>query len=125
MCELMARFVCHTSLLKDDDPRYKGGNTSIKNCNMCDFSVPETAKHLVMQCPDNERAKEFMFKEIQKVDHSFVKRCADHPGQVFFWLLGMHIDGVDLDVMSNIWIIAGRHICKMYLKRVHTNQSII
>ena len=93
MCEVMARLVCHTSLLKDDDPRYKGGSNSMKNCTRCDLSIPESVKHLVMQCPDNEGAKEFMFEEIQKADNSFARRGAESADQVFLWLLGKHLEG--------------------------------
>ena len=116
MCEIMARLVCHTSLLKDDDPRYKGGSNSMKNCSRCDLSIPETVKHVIMQCPANERAKEFMFEEIQKADNNFSRRCANATDQVFFWLLGKHMNGVDTDVMSNIWIIAEHTSKKMYNK---------
>ena len=123
MCEIMARLVCHTSLLKDDDPRYKGGSNSMRNCSRCDLSIPETVKHLVMQCPANESAKKFMFDEIQKADNNFVNRCANAADQVFFWLLGKHIDGVDTDVMANILIIAGYHISKMYSERIHSRES--
>ena len=122
MCEVMARLVCHTSLLKNDDPRYKGGSNSMKNCTRCDLSIPESVKHLVMQCPDNEGAKEFMFEEIQKADNSFARRGAESADQVFLWLLGKHIEGVDRDVMSNIWIIAGHHISRMYNNRIHTRE---
>ena len=125
MCEIMARLVCHTSLLKDDDPRCKGGSNSMKNCSECDLSIPETVKHLVMQCPANEGASKFMFDEIQKVDNNFVNRCANDTDQVFFWLLGKHIEGVDNELMANIWIIAGYHISKMYTERIHSRENSV
>ena len=125
MCETMARLVCHTSLLKDDDPRCKGGSNSMKNCPECDLSIPETVKHLVMQCPANEGASKFMFDEIQKVDNNFVNRCANDTDQVFFWLLGKHIEGVDVELMANIWIIAGYHISKMYMERIHSRENSV
>ena len=123
MCETMARLVCHTSLLRDDDPRCKGGGNSVKNCTKCDLGTPETIKHLVMQCPESENAKEFMFNEIQKVDNEFGRRSAESAGQVFSWLLGRHIEGVDIEIMTNIWIVAGHHISKLYNNRVHSRQE--
>ena len=96
----------------------------MKNGARCDHSSPENIRHLVMQCPENEKAKEFMFKEIQKVDKEFEARCANSAAQVLYWLLGRHIDNVDVDVMSNIWIIAGHHISNMYRARIHSREGV-
>ena len=63
----------------------------MKNCARCDHSSPENIRHLVMQCPENEKAKEFMFKEILKVDKDFELRCANSADQVLYWLLGKHV----------------------------------
>ena len=77
MCETMARLVCRTNLLKEDDPRYRGTSNSVRNCPRCYLGAPETVWHLVMQCPVNERAKQILFNEILKVDGQFNERCAN------------------------------------------------
>ena len=124
MCETMARLVCRTSLLKEDDPRYRGTSSSTRNCSQCDLSTLETIAHLVMQCPANERAKEILFIEIERVDERFNERCANAPDQVFFWLMGKAIDGVEIDFMTNIWIVAGYHICNMYNRRISQREGV-
>ena len=113
ICKTMARMICHTSLLKDDDPRCRGGSNSLRNCSRCELGIPETLRHLVIQCPENEGLKEILFKEIAKVDDSFYERCMNATDQLFFWLLGKPIEGVNIDVMTDIWIIAGYHLCNM------------
>ena len=87
-------------------------------------SIPETVRHLVMQCPENERSKEILFIEIVKVDELFNERCANAADQVFFWLLGKPIEGVNIDTMTNIWIVAGYHICNMYNARIHQGEGV-
>ena len=124
MCETIARLVCHTSLLKDDDPRLIGGRSSMRMCIKCDLSVPETVQHLVMQCSANEEAKACMFDEIQKVACNFKERCAESAGQVLYWLLGKHANDTEMDLMTTIWIIAGHHISRMYNKRIHSREGI-
>ena len=46
---------------------------------------------------------------------------AESAGQVFSCLLWKHIEGVDIEVMANIWIIAGHHISRLYNNRVRVN----
>ena len=124
MCETVARIICHTSLLKDDDPRCRDGSNSLRNCAKCDLEIPETFRHLVMQCPGNERLKEIMFKEIAKVDMVLNERCMNNADQVFFLLLRKPIDGVNVDVMTGIWITAGYHLCNMYKSRIFHREGV-
>ena len=77
-----------------------------------------------MQCPVNERAKEVLFKEITKVDDQFNERSANAADRVFFWLMGKAIEGVDIDTMTNIWIVAGYHICNMYNTRILQREGV-
>ena len=65
-----------------------------------------------------------MFKEILQVDDRFTVRCAEEMDQVFFWLMRKHIDDIDSDVMANIWIAAGHHICKMYRSRIRSREGV-
>ena len=83
MCETMARLVCHASQLKDDDPRYKGSSAIQKMCQECDLGITESVKHLVMQCPANERFRIEMFKEIRAIDENFDERCNQAPGETY------------------------------------------
>ena len=145
----MARLVCHTSLLKDNDPRYKGGSGSTKMCTKCNLSIPETINHLRIQCPDKETAKMCMFNKIQKVDNTFAERCVKDvkitkepkcacltkfrryiiPLQkdvltLLYWLLGKQRENIETDIMTVIWIMAGHHIWQMYNLHIRTREGI-
>ena len=77
-----------------------------------------------MQCPSNERAKEILFTEIERVDERFNERCANAADQVFFWLMGKAIEGVEIDSMTNISIVSGYHICNMYNRRISQREGV-
>ena len=111
-------------IIKDDDHRCRGGGNSLRICSRCELGIPETLRHLVMQWPENEDLRETLFKEIAKVDDSFNERCMNATDQVFFWLLGKPIEGVNIDVMTDIWIIAGYHLCNMYKTRIFHREGV-
>ena len=114
MCETMARLVCHTSLLKDDDVRLNKGSHLQVACANCDLGIRETIKHLVMQCPSNENRKLDMLREIKREVGGFAEICSQAPEQVFLWLMGKSAEGIEPKDMVRIWIIAGLHISRMY-----------
>ena len=89
-----------------------------------DLAIPETFRHLVMLCSESERLKEIMFIEIAKIDVAFYERCLNEADQVFFWLLGKPIDGVNIDRMTDIWIVAGYHLCNMYKSRIFQREGV-
>ena len=51
MCEDMAKLVCDTSLLKNNDYSAKRRTFGFKVCSRCDLGIIESAKHFIMQCP--------------------------------------------------------------------------
>ena len=93
MCETMARLVCHTSLLKDDDFRLNEGSLSQTMCTNCNLGARETARHLVMQCPGNENSRAIMLEEIERKVDGFAEACAQFPDQIFLWLMGKNAVG--------------------------------
>ena len=56
-------------------------------CHECDLGIIESTKHLVMQCPVNEKAKEMMYKDIHFIDNEFDDRVLEVPGLVFIGCL--------------------------------------
>ena len=48
----------------------------------------------------------------------------EYPEEVFYWLLGRKIDGVNRDDMVDIWKIYGTHINSMYLQYVNNRTGI-
>ena len=124
ICETMARLICHASRLKEDDFRLAGASHSDKTCTECDHNIRESVKHLVMQCPANERLRIEMFNEIYDHVIQFPALVTNNPDQVFHWLMGKEIVGMEPQGMIQVWIIAGYHICKMYNLRVKRREGI-
>ena len=124
MCETMARLVCHTSLLKDDDIRLNGGSHSQTMCTNCNLGIRETVQHLVMQCPANEGSRITMFREIEMEVEGFAEACAQTPEQVFLWLLGKQREDCEPKAMISMWTIAGWHICRMYNHCIRSKEGV-
>ena len=124
MCETMARLVCHTSLLKDDDYRLNEGSHLKTACTNCDLGMRETLKHVVMQCPSNEVKRLYMFHELEREVTGFSELCTQAPDQVFLWLIGKGAEGVESKDMVRIWVIAGLHICRMYRDCINQREGI-
>ena len=124
MCESMARLVCHASLLKGDDPRYKREGANSRMCHGCDLGITETIHHLVMQYPVNEEEKNAMFNEILTFDDKFDERGMAMPGDSFLWLMGKQIKNLDVDTMTKIWIISGHYITYMYKRQLASREGV-
>ena len=119
----MARLVCHASRLKCDDPRLKKESFSQKICLECTLGIPETAYHMVMQCPVNENIRKLMFNEIRASDNHFDERSTSAPGEAFYWLMGKHSPGIEVDNMCKIWAVSERHIAAMYHLRLRPKRE--
>ena len=50
-CEVMAKIVCHASLLKVDDVRFKRATIASRFCPLCDLAQEDNIRHMVMECP--------------------------------------------------------------------------
>ena len=124
MCETMAKLVCHASRLKEDDFSLIGSSHSERACSECDLNSIESVKHMVMQCPSNEGLKADMLNEIVRYDRRFLQLSENNPDQIFYWLMGKVIDGLEPDAMNQIWIIAGCHICNMYKHRLSIRKGV-
>ena len=123
MCETLAKIVCRTSRLKCDDIRYRSATHSQRVCERCDLSVVETIGHLIMQCPSASVLRDAMVNEIKQIDPYFDDRCMQSPDEATFWLLGKHIEGVEHDLMGDIWKIAGVYVQRMYLEAMANRES--
>ena len=124
MCETMAKLVCHASRLNEDDFRLFGSSHSERVCPECDLNSIESVKHMVMQCLSNEGLKADMLNEIVRYDRRFLQLSENNPDQIFYWLMGKAIDGLEPDAMNQIWIIAGYHICSMYKYRLSNRKGV-
>ena len=114
LCEVMAKFVCHASLLKADDVRFKNLNRSSRFCSHCDLSEEDNIGHLVLHCPHFQSQRNAMFEEIQAIrgnDESIFQngRC-----DILGILLGKSVETISTVQMDEVWLTAARHITTMY-----------
>ena len=114
MCESLARLVCKASLLKSDDYRLKGLTPSNRVCNNCDLYAPENVNHLLMQCPAMEDDRVKLYHSLSLIDPSIEERMKNEPQNVFIWMLGGCMEGLEIDLMTRFWITFGYTINKMY-----------
>ena len=92
-CEITIELHCQASLLKGDDCRQKRAPFGSTCCIVCDLTVYEDAKHMIMQCPFYDVKNSFMFREIDII----------YPGLdmdiTVSVLMGKHIKGWNYDVV--------------------------
>ena len=107
-CELMVKLVCHASLLRRDDMRFKNAPFGSKCCIMCHHAAYECTTHMIMQCDGQNDRRRVMYEEIYAVQQG-IENLID-----FGILLGGYIEGWSFDDMKPIWMIACTHISQMY-----------
>ena len=66
-CEIMAKLLCHASLLRTDDVRLKRLPMTSKFCPLCDHGAMDDPFHMVMQCPALQAKRNVMFHEIEQI----------------------------------------------------------
>ena len=77
-------------------------------CYLCDLGCIENANHVIMQCPFQQDLRNDMFNCISAIYHDIGNV------NVFSTLLGKPIEGLHIQQMYEIWIIACTYVSKMY-----------
>ena len=63
-CKIMVKVTSRTSRLKSDDFNIKGRPFSEKMCPNCDHGNIEDVKHILCQCPYNQREISEMYDDL-------------------------------------------------------------
>ena len=66
MCEVMAKFLSHASLLKCEDVWLKHLPRGNRIYSLCDLYVIEDIFHITMQCPGTQQLRTAMFDEFEQ-----------------------------------------------------------
>ena len=119
-CEIVARLVCHASLLKADDVRLKRLNKSDRVCILCDMYEDDNVKHLIMKCPERTT----MFREINNVEGRCGKDILSNSVNTLGVLLGRPVDNLPQELMDEVWLLAGKHSGKMYYRCLSLRKGI-
>ena len=115
MCEMMASMLCGCSRLKRHDLKLKKSTFWAKCCVNCDLGVVEDPWHIIMQCPHFEQGRGEMFDEIKGIGSDAVNTHLEEPSKAYGILMGKHNADVTMEHMVKLCIIAGTHICRMYV----------
>ena len=123
-CEILARIVCHATILKGDDIRLKRQYGVDKMCNLCDMYEQEDAKHLVLNCPYYHIERNMMLHEIDEIDDGSGQLLAYANNNMLFSLLGGSIVGLSESQNEKIWLISLRYISAMYTKNMNVKKGV-
>ena len=94
MCEDMSKLICHASLLKRDDCRFKGLTMSYRTCTNCDLYCIEDINHIVAQCPFYQADRELMYDEIFRKCPNVKEILDEDSSNIIYYLLGKNINSV-------------------------------
>ena len=61
---------------------------------------------------EDDRVK--LYNSLSLIDPFIEERMKNEPQNVFIWLLGGCIEGLEIDLMTRFWITSGYAINKMY-----------
>ena len=117
-CECLMKLITHSSLLKTDDVRLKGQTIAARFCDRCEHASMDDVRHLVLQCPSLQDARNAMFRELSEVDNGRSHVILASPGDTLYLLLGKIADGFSIEVMVSFWTVAARHIASMYYEKI-------
>ena len=117
-CEVMIRLLCKASSLKCDNMVLRGGTIGDRMCTQCELGCPEDIKHVVMQCPTHQQLRESMNNQIEALTDQIEQE------EYFPVVMGKFIPEWEIEDMIPIWIIACRHITRMYYNTINARIGI-
>ena len=123
-CEILSRIICHASLLRDDDFRYKNQVGTNRMCNLCDRYEVEDARHFILLCPYFAQQRNLMLQEIDAVTgttgHNFFEDNVD----MLYRILGRPNCNLNAMQSETIWFIILRTIASMYRENMRQKKGV-
>ena len=110
----MAAIVTDSSLFKTNDYRLKNASFWSKVCERCDLGIKESARHVVMQCPQYEGVRAEMLDEISKLACPEIDEEFKNTQDIFPLLLGRQPESVSFEDMIRLCFNSGKYITNMY-----------
>ena len=117
-CEIMAKLLCHASLLRTDDVRLKRLPMASKFCPLCDLGAMDDSFHMVMQCPALQDRRCEMFHDIERICGACEHDKISIQNEPFLTLMGRPNANIPVETMVKIWECSARHIANMYLWKI-------
>ena len=123
-CEIMVKMICHSSILRSDDCKYKSKMRTERMCDICDQFEVEDARHFLVRCPYFQIERNNMLHEIQRVVNESGATLTDGDNDMFLNILGRPIVNLTEAQMEAIWLIILEYVASMYMRNVRHKSGI-
>ena len=123
-CEILARIVCHASLLRDDDFKYKNQLGTARMCNLCDNFEIEDARHFILRCPYFANQRSTMLNEIDAVIGAPRISFFDDNVDMLYRLMGRPHCNISEAQPEAILLIIVKTVASMYRENMRQKRGI-
>ena len=122
--EILARIVCHASLLRDDDFKYKNQLGTARMCNLCDNFEKEDARHFILRCPYFANQRSTMLNEIDAVIGAPRISFFDDNVDMLYRLMGRPHCNISEAQSKAILLIILKTVASMYRENMRQKRGI-
>ena len=113
-CEILSKIICHASMLRGDDFKYKNLARTTRMCTLCDSFEIEDARHFILECPYFVQQRRIMLNEIDVAIEVADLRFFDDNVDMLYRLLGRPHVNLNEIQSETILLIIVRTIASMY-----------
>ena len=122
-CEILTKLICHSSMLRDDDVRYKNQLSTSRMCNLCDMYEVEDARHFILRCPYFTQIRNAMLREIEALNEGN-RAFFDDDVDMLYRLLGRpHGDINEVQTETSLLVIL-KSVSTMYKENMKQKKGV-
>ena len=123
-CEILSKLICHASLLRGDDFKYKNLSRISRMCTLCDSFEVEDARHFILACPYFVQQRTTMLNEIETVLEGSGLGFFDDNVDMLYRLLGRPHVNLNEIQSESILIIIVRTVALMYRENLRQKKGV-
>ena len=123
-CEILAKIICHASVLRGDDFKYKNVPGTSQMCVLCDDFEVEDARHFILRCSYFANERNAMLNEISQIDNDANQIFVDNNCDMLYTILGKPHAELDDGHMMAVWLIILKYVSIMYKRNVKSKSGI-
>ena len=124
LCEVVAKLVCHASMLRCDDITIKGLNRSYRQCALCDLTSLDDGNHLLLQCPACQVEREQIFDDIKIIPDGSGMVALDNERDVLALPLGKTIHVLPMQQVEKLWLIMANGVYRIYRHNLKLKEGV-
>ena len=123
-CEILAKIISHSSMLRDDDLKLKNQLGTTRMCTLCDRFEIEDARHFILICPHFTRERNAMLLDIDSLSDGTQPKFFDDNVDMLHKLLGIPHSNVSGTQSEKILLIILRTVSSMYRENMKQKKDI-